>query len=145
MSDTINDDPFAIDNSDNASIERMATKLAPLRAVDRPASKGPAFTNWIERTNANPAATSGAITYSSVIEGLHRVIARMNEIHGMSEAVRDNFTRVVPKNDDVETLFDETEGRKLPVFDHIAQLTIALSREIERTEKNLALALAALK
>jgi hypothetical protein len=121
----LNTDPFDINT------EEMAQKYRPLRAVDTPPKAG-----LVLKSDA-------AITFSRVQEGLDKLILRMNEVRGMSTLVREQMTRDLPKDDTRETSIGEDEG--VPVFEQLARLTIVLSHHIEATEKNLALALAALK
>jgi len=127
--------------SEDASIERMAHKLAPLRSL-----KG----GWDE-TGASPRSEnilrvkdSAQITYSRVSEGLQKLIARAGEVRAMSDVVREQLTREVPK-DDLEVAGKIAPADMGPIFEQLARLTLDLSREIERTEKNMALTLAALK
>ncbi len=125
------------DYDEHDEIANIAKRLAPRNHIGMPREGGPKV--------ALKADTQ--ITYSRTIEGLHKLIERMREVRGMSDVVRESLTRDVPKDElEVEGRAPTALGeQKLPAFEHIAQLTIALSREIERAEKNMALALAVLK
>lgn len=122
------------------SPEEMAHRLRPLNARAGTPLRGPGWDG-----TDKPAATSGQITYSRTIEGLHKLIERMRQVRVMGEDVRGQLTRDVPKEEVAGPSPLNLDDSTLPVFEHIAQLTIALSREIETTERNLALSLAVLK
>jgi len=134
MSDSPTDDPFHVSEMPPGKVvpvEEFAHRFRPLSSVGKPAQAGVS------------AKADSAITYSRVREGLDKLIARLGEVRGMSEVVRESLTREAPKD------FDLTSGAPVqtdgPIFEQLARLTLDLSREIERTEKNLALALAVLK
>jgi hypothetical protein len=110
----------------------LAQKYRPLRAVD---------------TGPRPGLTlkeDTQITYSRVTEGLDKLIARISEVRGMSDVVRESLTRDVPK-DSLEVEGKDKVHADGPVFEQLARMTLDLSREIERIEKNMALSLAVLK
>jgi len=117
-------DPFHI------SPEEMAQKLRPLRAVN--SLGGPKV-----------ALKEGMITAARVSDGLNKLITRLNEVRGMSDVVRESLTREVPK-DPVEDA-SSPQALEGPIFEQLARLTLVLSAEIERVEKNMALSLAVLK
>jgi hypothetical protein len=133
------DDPFRIDPHEIdgpahiLSPEEMAQKLKPLRVLNGIKDR-PGLTHKTDGT---------AITAGRVMDGLNKLIMRLNEVRGMSDTVRESLTREVPKD------VDPTSGAPVqadgPIFETLARLTLDLSREIERVEKNMALSLAVLK
>lgn len=121
--------------------EEMAHRLRPLRTL----TKGPGWDGTDVAYRGGVKGETTQITYSRTVEGLHKLIERMHEVRGMSDVVREQLTRDVPKDDIAGPGVTDHDDQKLPVFEHLAQLTIMLSRHIEATERNLALTLAALK